>query len=354
MMRVVHLTDDPALGGVNRWLDAQLPRLGKALMHERLSVDPRQGFAPALASEAVVVHFTMSWRKLPWLAALRARNIGSQLILVEHSYTRDFESLHVPHIGRFRTLLRATYALVDQVVAVSENQSRWFAEALGLPERKFQVINPLTDIQPLRALPLPMRGKEPLRLCGFGRYAPQKGFDDLIAAMRLVSPDLATLRLVGLGPSREALVGMAADLPHVSVEGPVSGPLNLFPEVDAIVVPSRFEPYGCVAAEARAAGRPMIVTTVDGLNDHPVGAPELRVPRSDPASLASAIRWLASQDVTALGARARQSVDGAEDQTTQAWYALFHGARKGAAGLTDIRASTRAFPTRRILKDALS
>jgi D-inositol-3-phosphate glycosyltransferase len=354
MMRVVHLTDDPALGGVNRWLNAQLPRLGKGLIHERLSVDPRRGLAPALASEAVIVHFTMSWKKLPWLAALRARNIGSQLILVEHSYTGDFESLHVPHIARFRALLRAAYALVDQVVAVSENQSRWFAEALGLPTRKFRVINPLTDIAPLRALALPMRGKGPLRLCAFGRYAPQKGFDDLIAAMRLVSPDLATLRLVGLGPSRDALVRMAADLPHVSVEGPVSGPLSLFPEVEAIVVPSRFEPYGCVAAEARAAGRPMIVTTVDGLNDHPVGAPELRVPRSDPASLASAIRWLASQDIAVLGARARQSVDGAEEQTTEAWYSLFQGARHGAAGLPGIRTPARAFPGRRILEDALS
>ena len=354
MMRVVHLTDDPALGGVNRWLDAQLPRLGKGLVHERLSVDPARGLAPALASDAIVIHFTMNWRKLPWLAALRARNISSQLILVEHSYTRDFESLHVPHIGRFRVLLRAAYSLVDHVVAVSENQSRWFSEALGLPKKKFQVINPLTDIEPLRAIPLPIPGRGPLRLCGFGRYAPQKGFDDLIAAMRLVSPDLATLRLVGLGPSRQALLRLAADLPHVSVDGPVAGPLHLFPEVDAIVVPSRFEPYGCVAAEARAAGRPMIVTTVDGLNDHPVGAPELRVPRSDPASLASAIRWLVAQDITALGARARQSVDGAEDRTTQAWYALFHGADGSAAGLNDIRTPARVFATRRILKDAIS
>jgi glycosyltransferase involved in cell wall biosynthesis len=38
--------------------------------------------------------------------------------------------------------------------------------------------------------------------------------------------------------------------------------------VDAVAMPSRREPYGLVALEALAAGRPLLVSAVDGLRDH--------------------------------------------------------------------------------------
>lgn len=324
MIKVVHLSDDRGMGGVNRTVDALLARLDMSFAHSRQHVAPAREIPPALDAQVVVIHFTTSWRKLAWLYGLRARNPNAHLILVEHSYTRAFEALHVANPKRFRTMLRLTYSLMDRVVAVSKRQGNWIAEAASLPADRLAVINPVTDLDALLSLPLPLRRPGPLRLCGYGRYCPQKGFDTLIDAMRLVSPDVATLRLVGLGPDEKALRDQAVGMMHVTVEGPVTGPALLFADVDAVAIPSRFEAFGLVGLEARAAGCPIIVNAVDGLIDQALPMPELTVPPQDPVALAQAITWLARQDITALGATARKSIRWTEARTINGWNTLLH------------------------------
>jgi glycosyltransferase involved in cell wall biosynthesis len=330
MMRVAHLIDDGGLGGVNRWLDALLPRLSGEFHHDRHLVAPGRQTPPKLRADVIVIHFTLSWRKLPWVYRLRWRNPAASLILVEHSYTRAFEALHVGNRRRFRAMLGMACRVADQVVAVSAAQGEWLCEAAGVPRDKLAVINPITDLDALRILKLPERATGPLRLCGYGRYSPQKGLDTLVAAMRLVPQHVTTLRLVGLGPDEAALRDQSADLPHVIVEGHTAGPVNLFRQVDALAIPSRFEAFGCVAAEARAAGRPIIVSNVDGLPGQALPPPQLCVAPDNPAALARAIMWLAEQDLARLGAAARQSIDGAEELACDAWRHLLHKA--GAAG----------------------
>jgi len=314
--------DDPSLGGVNRTLDELMQRLDHRFVQSRVQVTPNAYMAPVLDADIIVIHFTVSWRKLVWLTSLRKRNSKASLILVEHSYTRAFEARHVANRGRFRTMLRMVYGLMDRVVAVSQAQGDWLAEAAGLPPGKLVAINPHTDLLALRKLPLPRRGRGPLLLCAYGRYAPQKGFDTLIEAMGLVSPKTATLRLIGLGPDAAALRAQAAGFAHVSVEGPVASPDALLSEVDAVVIPSRFEAFGNVGLEARAAARPIIVTGVDGLASQAVCIPELIVPPENPQALARAIEWLASQDLARLGDIARRSVAGAEAHTIDHWNSL--------------------------------
>jgi len=325
MMRVAHLLDDAALGGVNRMLDALIPLLDEGYIHSRHLVTPHKGWAPALQSDVVVIHFTLSWRKLAWLAQLRRRNSKAVLVLVEHSYTERFEALYVPHYGRFRAMLRIGYGFVDRIVSVSTAKAGWITAAIHPAVGKLVVINPFTDLSKLRALPLRARLPGPLRLCGFGRFAPQKGFDILIDAMRWVHPDIATLRLVGLGPDEPSLRARADGLPHVIIEGPVDGPAGLFCTIDALAIPSRFEPYGCVGAEARAAGLPMIVSNADGLRDQFVAAEALRVPPENPDALAAAIIWLAGQDMAPMARAARGSAEGAEEQATAAWQSMLQG-----------------------------
>jgi len=319
MIKVVHLSDDRGLGGVNRAVDALLARLDTSFAHSRQHVAPACELPPALDAQVVVIHFTVSWRKIAWLYGLRARNPNAHLILVEHSYTPAFETLHVANRRRFRTMLRLAYGLMDRVVSVSKRQGDWIVEAASLPIDRLVVINPVTDLNALLALPLPLRRPGPLRLCGYGRYCPQKGFDTLIDAMRLVKPSVATLRLVGLGPDERALREQAAGMMHVTVEGPVAGPVMLFGDVDAVAIPSRFEAFGLAGLEARAAGCPIIVTAVDGLIGQAMPIPQLTVPPNDPVALATAITWLALQDISALGAMARKSVRRAEARTINGW-----------------------------------
>ena len=63
------------------------------------------------------------WRKLAWLYGLRARNPNAHLILVEHSYTRAFELLHVANPKRFR------YSLPEQASKSSAAEPTKEAEA---------------------------------------------------------------------------------------------------------------------------------------------------------------------------------------------------------------------------------
>jgi glycosyltransferase involved in cell wall biosynthesis len=325
MIEVVHLTDDAGLGGVNRTLDVQMQRLHPSIVPRRMPVEPTRMAAPILDADVAVVHFAMSWRKLAWLATARARNPGCKFVLVEHSYTRSFEALHVPNKARFRAMLWLACKLMDRVVTVSEAQGAWLAEAARVKAGKLCAINPHTDLSALRALAPPARKPRPLRLGAYGRYVSQKGFDVLIEAMRLVPPQIATLCLAGLGPDEAALRAQAAGLPHVTIQGAIASPAEFLAGTDAVAIPSRFEAFGNVGLEARAAARPIIVTTVDGLAGQALPPPELSVPAEEPWALARAIIWLAGQDVAKLGAQARATVSGAETHTIEGWNRVFFG-----------------------------
>ena len=322
MIRVTHINDDPGLGGVNRSLDAQLPRLDPIFRNRRLIVSPARHLPPVLRADVVVVHFALNWRKLVWLKGLRFLNPGAAFILVEHSYTRAFEEQHVRNVRRFRMLLRLACGMMDRVVTVSNAQREWLSEAASLRSGKVTAINPFTELRDLRNMPLPRRDAGPLRLCAYGRYTAQKGFDTLIDAMRRVSTDVATLRIAGLGPEEDALRARASGLAHVTIEGPVQGPETLLSAVDAVVIPSRFEAFGNVGAEARAAGRPLIVSNVDGLAEQALAFRELTVPPGDPAALVDAIVWLARQNLEILAVLSRRSTDGSELHTIGRWNSL--------------------------------
>lgn len=317
MIRVLHLVDDPNLGGINRTLEMHGTGLGPGFAVTRRVVDTGRAPPPDIAADVVVIHFTLSWSKLRFLAGLRLALGRRRLILVEHSYTRAFEQHCVPHPRRFRAMLRLGARMVNQVVAVSQGQADWLRDMVGLPAARLRVIEPNSDLAPFAAVP-PLAGHGgPLRLGCYGRYAPQKGLFILLEAMRLLPPGLATLSLVGYGPEEAALRGAAADLPNVRIGGPTDRPADFIADVDAIVMPSLWEAYGQVCAEARAAGRPVLVADLDGLGTQV--PPALRVEGPTAGALAERIRWLAGQDLPSLGEALRATVAGSGARHFAAW-----------------------------------
>ncbi len=324
--QVLHLIDDAGLGGVMRVLVDQLPRLSAGCEHEIRHVDARWRLPSTLQADVVVVHFTLSWSKLPFLAALRRRAGGARIVLVEHSYTEAYERLRVPSRGRFRAMLRLAYAAADRVVAVSHAQGSWIRAAKLARWGRLVEIPQACDTSVLAELPALASGRNgPLRLGAYGRYAPQKGFDTLITAMRQIPPEVATLRLAGYGPDQAALEALAQGLPHVQIGGPIDGPAGFLAEIDAVVIPSRWEAYGLVAAESRAAGRPVLAAGTDGLREQVSPECGALFAADDPAALAGAVRDLASRDLVAMGAACRRSVRGALDTTVAQWDELFRG-----------------------------
>jgi glycosyltransferase involved in cell wall biosynthesis len=317
MIKVLHFTDDSNPDSVTATIDTLMHHLDRRFMQARLHVAPETDLPAALPAKILIVHFAISWRKLAWLHGLRARNPRAVLILAEHSFSRAFENMLVPNRIRFRAMLRLACGLMDRIVTLSKEQGDWLWEVACLPREKLLSIGPHADLSAYRSLPPPGRLSGPLRLCAFGRFDWQGGFDILIDAMKLVSPDIATLRLAGAGPEAEPLRAQAAGLPHVSVEGPVPE-LALLASADAAILPSRFDSVGVAALKARAAARPIIASAVDGL----AGQTEFCVPPENAPALAEAIRRLAGENVRAHAMLARASVAGAEQRTIESWDAL--------------------------------
>jgi D-inositol-3-phosphate glycosyltransferase len=329
MIRVAHLIDDPNLGGVTRTVADTLRHLGQGIAGRIVPVRTAWRLPPRVEADVIVIDFTLSWAKLLFLLVLRLAT-EAPIVIVEHSYTGAYEQRCVRRRWRFRLMLRLAYRLADKVVAVSEGQAAWLAGAgLVAPHRLVAIAQSL-DLSALTPIPDAARHTGPLRLGAYGRYAEQKGFDVLIAAMRAVPADTATLVLAGYGPDAAALRAAADGMAHVTVGGPIDGPVGFLASVDAVVVPSRWEAYGLVGQEARAAGRPVIACAVDGLVEQVTDACGLLVPPDDASALAAAICRMATMDRAAMAAAARASVQGAFERKLEAWRDLFVRLAPGA------------------------
>ena len=164
MATIAHLLDDARLGGVTGVIRQQRQALAR-WQHRALLLRTDRRLAPRIDADLIIVHFTVGWSKLPFLASLKLRNPGRKVILVEHSYTAGFERHCVPEPRRFRAMLRLAYRMVDHVVAVSHGQASWMREHRLVVPGKLAVITQARDLPGLFELPPPgprrrRRGRE--------------------------------------------------------------------------------------------------------------------------------------------------------------------------------------------------
>ncbi|SFE00980.1 glycosyltransferase family 4 protein [Roseivivax sediminis] len=314
MIRIAHLVDDTNPGGVTRYLDflSTDPRFGFAA-HEVIAVEKNRAGAVQTDAHIIVSHLAVSWRGLPGLMALRARHAGTPLVHVEHSYSEGFVARNVNARRRFGTLLSAAYAMFDRIVAVSQTQGEWLVRRGLVSDEALAVIPPCVDLSAFRALPAP---DGPVRtVAALGRFHAQKGFDLLIRAMRASSRQDLRLVLIGDGPDRDALVALADGDPRISFAPFAADPAAALAQADAVAMPSRWEPFGLVALEARAAGRPVLVANVDGLTDQARdGAIAVAAPTVE--------AWTTALDSLGIADDAAPRATGREEAAALQWMAL--------------------------------
>ncbi len=128
-----------------------------------------------------------------------------------------------------------------------------------------------------------------------GRLVSEKGVDLALRAVARLRDAGRPVRLTvcGDGPERPRLERLAAELglaDAVSFEGWVrrdelAGRLR---RAEAVLVPSRYEPFGIVALEAIAGGAPPVAARVGGLPEA-VGPCGVLVEPEDPAALAAGV-----------------------------------------------------------------
>lgn len=333
-MKIAHLIETIELGGVLRNLETLMTHMPD-VEHVRYDVSPRRQLPPRVPGDHLaVIHFTASWSKLPFLFAMRAMRGRAPIVIVEHSYTENYERFCVPNVERFRTMLRLIYRLADRVVAVSERQAEWLV-AIGAVERnRVYVIQSSTELGRFQAIapPAPRVSGQPLRVGSLGRYHEQKGYANLIRAMGMLPVGMATLRLAGLGPYDGMLRAMATTIPNVEVEGPTHDVPGFLTSLDVVAMPSRWESFGQVALEARAAARPLISSACDGLIDQTRPEWGWSVPCDDIPGLADAICAASKADLTGMGIAARASTVRHLENSLDRWRALASELMQDTAG----------------------
>lgn len=271
-----------ALTGPSELGRSELERAGVAVrgfrvLAPRVPGMRRLAVAPGLAWWLVrharrydVIHVDSAW-VLPSLAGVLAGRLARRpVVLTPHESLTDFDvaTSRSPVTRAVKGALRRLYLrLVDLVVYSSRLESR--DSARGGPARSAVVPHPVVDEEdPPAAAPVGAQH----RAVGFlGRLDPKKNLDGLIRALAELPADLRLL-VGGDGPPE-----IAAELRRVAGEAGVAdrvtwlgwlsptGRAALFERIDVLAMPSRYECFGMVAAEALVAGVPVVVSDQTGL-----------------------------------------------------------------------------------------
>jgi glycosyltransferase involved in cell wall biosynthesis len=185
----------------------------------------------------------------------------------------------------------------DYLVSVSEHGGS-ILENRGVPAQRIRVVQPGFDRFPTGS-GAPVRGG-PVRALCVAQWIPRKGILDLVRAWAFHERPGASLELVGeadADPAYAASVRAAvADAPGASVI--VSGPVddatlgNAYAASDLFVLPSRYEGYGVVYAEALAHGLPVIACDVGPVPELVGEEAALLVPPGDVEALSGALDLL--------------------------------------------------------------
>jgi glycosyltransferase involved in cell wall biosynthesis len=260
------------------------------------------------------------------LGTLCARSLGLPVVTTLHSTVDELRSFH-PMIGALE--IWSLRYLAKRVLAVGYTIANSFRARLGGRE---------IDVIP-NAVPLPVSLSAEERLAlrqglagearremliGVGRFAPPKGFADLIAAIARLVPSHPNilLLLAGDGPlfgeirDLVALLGLEKNVLLLGARRDVP---RLLAASDLYVSSSHWEGLPLALLEAMMAGLPVVATHVGDMPRLVTAESGRIVPPRQPEALAVAIEQLLSDParMRAMGASARALA--LRDYSPQAW-----------------------------------
>ncbi len=251
------------------------------------------------------------------LAARRERVPAIVLAPHGHIVAPDARIPGIPQSGIKRWLLgraaRYSAKLADRVIAPNDSERQdGIAHGMWTEENSITVANGI-DTERFRPRDRDHARREAgwpegrLLIGCVARLTEEKGVDIAVRAMAHL-PE-ATLVLIGDGPDREKLQSLAEELgvqDRVVFHGLAADVAPLYPGLDLLVVPSRTEAHGLVAAEALSCEIPVVTSGVGGLRSLVTdGTTGLYFQKDNAHSLAEmASRLLADRELAARFGRA--------------------------------------------------
>lgn len=172
----------------------------------------------------------------------------------------------------YRPIIKELMVRVDAIICVSRFEAMSLQAAFPESRKKIHIIQNGVDFSRLRNY----RWRQPTQptILFAGRLEHHKNVDKVIRAFQTIHKEAPNTRLVivGRGPAKLELLQLSKDL---GLDGRIewvdgaekSRMYQLYSTSTVVVMPSEFEAYGLVAAEAISLGVPTIVANLTALAD---------------------------------------------------------------------------------------
>ncbi len=302
-VRVIAVAEDPAHLVFTEDLMGWTLALNHALVRAGLAADWQpdvvhaHDWLVAHAGIALAEHFAV-----PLVATLHATEAGRHGGWISQRLNRQVYSVEW-------WLARSADALITCSASMAAEVSELFGPALAPITVLHNGINtdrwPSTHREPRTGDPL---------LLFLGRLEWEKGIQDAIAALARVRRRHFGTRLVVAGEGSQLAWLQDEARRHrvlrvVTFTGHLTRPelLDWLARADAVVLPSRYEPFGIVALEAAAAGTPLVASSAGGLGEAVLDeVTGLSFAPGDVTGLTTAVR-VVLDDPAAAAERARRA-----------------------------------------------
>ena len=240
----------------------------------------RLGLSPALATWLAreagrfdVIHAHGAWTFTTLTSLLAGKAHGCATVLSTHETLTDFDIARSGLAARAaKRVLRQLYLRSFDLVVLSSLLELRDSRPGTARARSAVLHHPIDGANgALRPSPAQPGSDGGLRLGFLGRFDPKKNLDVLIRAVASLPPAV-TLRVAGDGEPalRASLRRLAAEtdaadrIEWLGFLGEAEKPI-FFGSIDLLVMPSAYECFGLGAAEALAAGLPVIVSPRTGV-----------------------------------------------------------------------------------------
>ncbi len=294
VIRVLRQGSQLQFGGddIPRWVDG----LEAALITAAEELAPDYQPDVVHAHDWMVTKAALAARRLfhrPLVATIHATEVGRHQGWLPNDLSQELHS-------REWTLSNSA----NRVIICSRAMKYEVEQLFDLPDEQIAVVSNGIDLSAWELVPTDRDAARqkyaktgPL-LVQTGRLEWEKGVDLLLAAVPQLRQHYPGLRVVVAGRGT-----MAADFRLRTTELGIQDSVEclgwmsdnelrgLIAAADAVVVPSRYEPFGLVALEAAALGSPVVVAETGGLREIADGGRvALTFATEDEASLAAAVR----------------------------------------------------------------
>jgi glycosyltransferase involved in cell wall biosynthesis len=213
-----------------------------------------------------VLHLQYVWCITSLAGCVIGKAWGVPVVVTPHESLTKYD-INVASRSLFRRLLKKVLhrlytRMVDCVVFMSRLEARDTNAGNRRSRVIFHAVSPAADASLIRRSPAP---DGPLRILFVGRNARKKGVESLLRS--ITSESGWQLRVAGsTGTSEQHAICSEGDIrDRVRWLGFVERPETLMADSDVLVMPSEYEAFGMVAAEAMGAGVPVIVPDQSGI-----------------------------------------------------------------------------------------